>query len=100
VTAAVKRRSVALVIPAYNEEECVDELATRLKVLFDSEPEYDFSCVIVENGSVDSTMVKLEAIAAEDSRFKVLQLARNFRMDAGPAEAPRGPDAAHHQPPE
>jgi dolichol-phosphate mannosyltransferase len=81
--AAVTRRTVALVIPAYNEEECVDELATRLTAMFATEPEYDFECVIVENGSVDSTMVKLEAIAANDSRFKVLQLARNFRMDGG-----------------
>src|SRR5664279_2576154 len=81
--AAATRRTVALVIPAYNEEECVDELATRLTAMFATEPEYDFQCVIVENGSVDSTMVKLEAIAAKDSRFKILQLARNFRMDGG-----------------
>src|SRR5664279_3823006 len=81
--AAATRRTVALVIPAYNEEECVDELATRLTAMFATEPEYDFQCVIVENGSVDSTMVKLEAIADKDSRFKVLQLARNFRMYGG-----------------
>jgi polyisoprenyl-phosphate glycosyltransferase len=80
---AAKRKTVALVIPAYNEEECVDELADRLGAMFDSEPAYEFECVIVENGSVDHTMEKLEVIAARDSRFKILQLARNFRMDGG-----------------
>ena len=80
---AAARKKIALVIPAYNEEECVDELASRLGAMFDSEPEYDFQAIIVENGSVDSTMEKLEVIAARDSRFTVLQLARNFRMDGG-----------------
>ena len=37
----------------------------------------------VENGSIDSTWVKLQAIAKKDSRFKILKLSRNFRMDGG-----------------
>jgi dolichol-phosphate mannosyltransferase len=77
------KKKIALIIPAYNEEECVDELADRLGAMFDSEPSYDFEAIIVENGSVDATMAKLEVIAARDSRFKILQLARNFRMDGG-----------------
>lgn len=81
--AKAARKTIALVIPAYNEEACVEELATRLAKVFDSEPAYDFSCIIVENGSVDRTMERLEAIAAKDARFKILQLARNFRMDGG-----------------
>lgn len=81
--AKIDRKTIALVIPAYNEQDCVDELATRLAKVFDAETAYDFECVIVENGSIDSTMEKLEAIAKNDSRFKVLQLARNFRMDGG-----------------
>jgi glycosyltransferase involved in cell wall biosynthesis len=80
---APDRKKIALVIPAYNETECVDELARRLSAMFDTEPNYDFEVVIVENGSVDDTMAKLEIIAASDPRFKILQLARNFRMDGG-----------------
>ncbi len=81
--ATTKRKKISLVIPAYNETDCVDELATRLAAMFDSEPEYDFEAVIVENGSVDDTMEKLEKIHAADGRFTILQLARNFRMDGG-----------------
>jgi glycosyltransferase involved in cell wall biosynthesis len=81
--AKVARKTIALVIPAYNEEACVDELASRLAKVFDAESAYAFECIIVENGSGDATMEKLEAIAKKDSRFKVLQLARNFRMDGG-----------------
>lgn len=78
-----QRKKVQLLIPAYNESDCVDELAERLVAMFTTEPEYDFEAIIVENGSTDDTMEKLLAINAHDPRFKILQLARNFRMDGG-----------------
>jgi dolichol-phosphate mannosyltransferase len=78
-----KKKRIALVIPAYNETDCVDELAKRLAAVFESEPAYDFEAIIVENGSVDDTMEKLLKINAADGRFRILQLARNFRMDGG-----------------
>jgi dolichol-phosphate mannosyltransferase len=77
------RKLISLVIPAYNETECVDELGARLAAVFDSLPEYDFEAIIVENGSFDDTMDKLEALHDRDDRFKIVQLARNFHMDGG-----------------
>ena len=74
---------ISVIIPAYNEEECVDELATRLKKVFAVEEKYLFEVVIIENGSIDNTWEKLVEVAKEDSRFKILQLSRNFRMDGG-----------------
>jgi len=77
------KKLISIIIPAYNEEECVDELAARLKTLFVTESQYDFEAIIVENGSIDSTWEKLQKIAASDPRFKILKLSRNFRMDGG-----------------
>ena len=77
------KKLISLIIPAYNEEDCVDELAKRLKAVFHSEPQYDFEAVIIENGSIDTTWEKLQRIAKDDSRFKILKLSRNFRMDGG-----------------
>ena len=79
----MSKKLISLIIPAYNEEDCVDELFTRLKNIFETEPQYDFEVVIVENGSLDSTWAKLQNIAGQDSRFKILKLSRNFRMDGG-----------------
>jgi dolichol-phosphate mannosyltransferase len=76
-------KKIAIVIPAYNEEACVEELARRLKVVFDLESKYTWEVTFVENGSVDSTFVRLLAINQTDKRFRVLQLSRNFRMDGG-----------------
>ena len=77
------KKLISIIIPAYNEEECVDELAARLKTLFVTESQYDFEAIIVENGSIDSTWEKLQKVAASDPRFKILKLSRNFRMDGG-----------------
>jgi len=76
-------KTISLVIPAYNEESCVDELASRLKAVFDSEMNYSWQAVIVENGSIDSTWIKLSKIAEYDPRFKIIRLSRNFKMDGG-----------------
>ncbi len=76
--------TISVVIPAYNEEDCVDELARRLTGAFDQlGPRYDFEAIIVENGSRDSTFEKLVAIAEGDNRFTIVQLSRNFLMEGG-----------------
>ena len=77
------KKLISLIIPAYNEEECVDELFNRLVKVFATEDKYNFEVIIVENGSIDSTWDKLQEIASKDSRFKILKLSRNFRMDGG-----------------
>ena len=77
------KKLISIIVPAYNEEACVDELARRLALVFDANPKYDFEAIIVENGSVDRTWELLQQIHDRDSRFKVVQLARNFRMDGG-----------------
>jgi len=77
------RKKISVVTSAYNEEECIDELARRLTIVFDQLDAYDFETIVVENGSEDSTFERLKAISSRDPRFKVIQLARNFRMDGG-----------------
>ncbi len=74
---------MSVIVPAYNESDCVDELARRLALVFDNESSYDWEAVIVENGSTDDTWQKLQAIHEADPRFRVLRLARNFSMDGG-----------------
>lgn len=77
------KKLISVIVPAYNEEECVDELARRLALVFDANPKYDFEAIIVENGSVDRTWELLQKIHTSDSRIKSIRLARNFRMDGG-----------------
>ena len=70
-------------MPAFNEEDCLPELTHRLQEVFEAEPEYEWDVIIVENGSTDSSWKILRDIHEQDPRFKVVRLARNFRMDGG-----------------
>ncbi len=77
------RQLISVVIPAYNEQDNIDELGRRLGKVFDEEQGYDWEAIVVENGSDDATFEKALALNGRDPRFKVLQLSRNFRMDGG-----------------
>lgn len=70
-------------MPAFNEEDCLPELTHRLQDVFEAEPEYEWDVIIVENGSTDSSWSILRDIHEQDPRFKIVRLARNFRMDGG-----------------
>lgn len=77
------KRTISIIVPAFNEEECVDELAARLAKVFEINSRYDFEVLAVENGSTDKTWERLKAINQADGRFKVIRLSRNFGMDGG-----------------
>jgi polyisoprenyl-phosphate glycosyltransferase len=77
------RRQIDVIIPAYNEEDCLDELVRRLLELFDTESGYDWRAVIVENGSHDMSWQILQRLCATDSRIVAVRLSRNFHMDGG-----------------
>ena len=76
-------RLISIVIPAYNEEDCVDELSKQLTEVMRKLDKYDFEVLIVENGSKDATWYLLAKIAKNDYRFKPIRLSRNFCMDGG-----------------
>ena len=76
-------KTIDVIVPAYNEEDCIEELARRLKILFEKESDYGWRAIIVENGSADKTWTLLKKISKEDTRFSIVKLSRNFHMDGG-----------------
>jgi len=81
-TGSGSRKLISVVVPAFNEQDCVDELARRLEKVSDSlSDRYEFEFVVVENGSIDSTFEKLISIRQRDPRFKILRLSRNFGIE-------------------
>ena len=77
------KKLISIVVPAFNEEDCIDELARRLTSVMDGLTNYQFEVLIVENGSTDKTWSLLQKIASSDKRFKPIRLSRNFGMDGG-----------------
>lgn len=79
----MSKKTISIVVPAFNESDCIEELSDRLIDIFDNESNYIFECILVENGSTDNTYKKLLEARNRDHRFRVLKLSRNFRTDGG-----------------
>jgi glycosyltransferase involved in cell wall biosynthesis len=65
----------SVVAPVYNEDATIDEFYARVCAALDTLP---FELVLVDDGSTDGTPMKLEAMAANDPRVRVVYLSRNF----------------------
>ena len=76
-------KKISIIIPAFNEEDCIPELVNRLKTVFENESAYQFETLLIENGSLDSTFEIMKKSIGNDLRFKIIKLSRNFRMDGG-----------------
>jgi len=97
----------SVVIPAYNEEEVIDESCRRLKKVMDSTGE-PYELIFVNDGSRDSTADKLRKLVSADSNVKMISFSRNFGhqtaitagMDAASGQAVLIIDADLQDPPE
>jgi glycosyltransferase involved in cell wall biosynthesis len=68
---------ISLVIPAFNEEDGLEELFRRV-VAASAQWGDDFELILVDDGSRDRTLEIATRLAATDSRLKVISLSRNF----------------------
>jgi dolichol-phosphate mannosyltransferase len=69
---------ISIVVPVYNEEKNIDPLYAELMKVFSGLAEYDFEIVLVNDGSKDGSIGKLEELSQKDNRVKVLDFSRNF----------------------
>jgi len=98
---------LSLVIPIYNEEEVLPLLIERLRQLLETLP-CPAEVVFVNDGSSDRSIVGLHQASQDDSRFKTINLARNFGhqiastagLDAAQGDAVVLMDADLQDPPE
>ena len=77
-----KRLLVSIVCPFFNESGNVDLFHRALVSEFEKLPDYRFEVVCVDDGSRDSTLDELLAVADADDRFRVVELTRNFGKEA------------------
>jgi glycosyltransferase involved in cell wall biosynthesis len=72
---------VSIVIPVFNGADLVDELYASLAPVLDSLDD-DVEVVLVDDGSRDETVERLQAIQRRDPRIQIVELATNFGQHA------------------
>ena len=88
---------IALIVPAYNEEEALPVFWQAVESVLQKENGFQFEYIFVNDGSTDGTLSYLKDLSRRNKRVKVISLSRNFgkeaALTAGLAEAAQA-DAA------
>jgi polyisoprenyl-phosphate glycosyltransferase len=75
-------KKISVIVPAYNEEEVVDQFHAEMSAIFDSLDNYRCEIIFVDDGSSDRTREIIEGLAARDGRVSAVFLSRNFGKEA------------------
>ena len=72
---------VSVVIPVFNEEECLDPLCGELRDALDALGR-PYEILLVDDGSTDATWARMQAARAANPRIGLIRLRRNFGQTA------------------
>ena len=73
-----KKKLVTILIPAYNEHEVIPLLYERLAILMETQTNYNFEILFINDGSKDNTLDLIKALREKDSRVNYVDLSRNY----------------------
>ncbi len=68
---------ISVVVPIYNEQENLPDLRRRLSAALDATGD-TWEAILVNDGSRDASLALIRQFNAEDPRFKLVNLSRNF----------------------
>jgi dolichol-phosphate mannosyltransferase len=74
----MQKPTITILVPVYNEGRNIPTLVSELHAVTAGIDRYDFSLLFVDDGSSDDSVAQIEAMAAKDSRVRLLELSRNF----------------------
>lgn len=74
----MKKQLISVLIPAYNEEECLHELYKRVSDVLSKLEKYDYEILIINDGSKDKTLEILRDLNTKDKHLQYVNLARNY----------------------
>jgi glycosyltransferase involved in cell wall biosynthesis len=68
---------ISIICPVYNEEDIIEQtIETICAVLNDYDDQYEILCI--DDGSTDSSLIKLISLKSINSHLRIIQFSRNF----------------------
>lgn len=77
-------KRIEIVVPCYNEQECILPLFSEIAGVFAELADYDFSILFVNDGSKDNTLSEIRKLVKEHGAEKIryVSFARNFGKES------------------
>lgn len=69
---------ISVVIPCYNSEKSIKIIVEKIVQIMDSNSEYDYEIVLVNDHSLDATWEVLKKIAYNNKRITAIDLSKNY----------------------
>src|SRR6266446_827613 len=70
--------TLSVVIPIYNNADCLDELSGRLAATLSAARIENYEVIFVDDGSQDDSRAVLRRLCRQEARIKLIGLTRNF----------------------
>ena len=71
-------KKISVIIPLFNEEESIDELIKEINQVLNDNQINDSEIIIVDDGSTDSSWVKINNISQKNKNVRGFRLRKNF----------------------
>ena len=81
----ILKKTIDIVVPCYNEEECILLFYSKIKEVFiDAIPQCNFKILFIDDGSKDKTLEKVKELAesAENGEIRYISFSRNFGKES------------------
>lgn len=72
----------SIVVPCHNEEAVIELFYRELCAVLDGIQGYAFELVLVNDGSRDTTLDKIQSLAMKDERIRFISFSRNFGKES------------------
>lgn len=77
------KKTIELIVPCYNEEECIGIFYNRIGEVFAQIREYEYIITYIDDGSKDNTIDEIKKIVAKASgKVRYISFSRNFGKEA------------------
>ncbi|MBR2590331.1 MAG: glycosyltransferase family 2 protein [Clostridia bacterium] len=74
----VRKKKISIVVPVYNEQECLQQLYERTAKVMDALKQYETELVFFDDGSTDSSREIIETLCGKDARCKAVFFQKNY----------------------
>ena len=71
-------KKVTIIIPAYNEAESFDEIKVNMQEVVRNNIDYEWEFLLINDGSTDETLQKMEKLCIADEHYHYIDLSRNY----------------------
>jgi dolichol-phosphate mannosyltransferase len=76
------KKTLEIITSAYNEEECVRELFSRIEMVMSVHVNYDWRIIFCDNNSSDRTWELIQELSAESGKVLGVRMSKTFSLDS------------------